>query len=332
MKHIVSILMLLILVMGCSTSGRTMISQSQTSNVVDNKSTPVPPIAARPSDNKSAQVVAAVTSQVTPLQGIPVTLRYDYLNAEENLFTQVAVGHSYATYHVPYLGTGQKSIKAPLIILPIKEGSVCLIEDYSGVIKYLPIGNNWGINPNIVSYRGIVDENIELGKPGWGLATTFHPDKTPFSIKNIKIAGVANYTTGVMSDYDKKYIVINILNDKSEIIWSKYCKWRDLRNTQTTTGLPYPPSAVWRDIVVDNVTVDGDFTVDVLALSKTYNEIGEMYDYFAIAYEKFVKCGDATTNSFISENGKGCNPDIRLYDQYGDPVCFKLCIRVDGIY
>jgi len=327
MKHVIAAVMLLIVMAGCAPAGNLAITQPQPLVAVDNKSTQVLPIAVQANDNKSTQVVAAATNQITPLQGIPVTLRYDYLNSEENLYTQVAVSHSSPTFFCPPLGKGIAGnfIESPLIILPNKNGSVCLIKNDSGVYKYLPIGNSLGTSPCTASYPDIVDEKVELSKPGWGLATTFHPENTPFLIKSIKIAGVANSTTGILDDYDKKHIVINVLNNKSEVIWSKYCSWRELRNTQTT-------SAVWRDIAVDNVTVDGAFTVDVLAASNKYEEIGGAFEYFGIAYEQLNKSGDVTTNSFISGNGKRQNTYITLYDQYGDPVCFNLCIRVGGIY
>jgi hypothetical protein len=328
MKHIMAVLMLLILMAGCAPAGSTAPTQPQTQVAVDNKSTQIMSDAADPIDNTTAQVAPIAPSQSIPLQGIPVTLRHDYLNSEENLFTQVAIWHPYTTFFCPPMGMGIAGnfVESPLIILPNKEGSVCLLRNDSGDYKYLPLYGKY--YPCTTSYDVTADENLELSKPGWGLATAFHPVNTPFSIKNIKIAGVANYTTGIMDDYDNKHIVVNILNDKSEVIWSKYCKWRDLRNIEGTTRLP---SAVWRDIAVDNVTVDGDFTVDVLALSHTYNEFSEAYDYFSIAYEKLMQSGNAT-NSFISRNGQRSSPYIGLYDQYGDPVSFNLCIRVEGIY
>lgn len=282
-------------------------------------------------DNKTNQIVPTATNQTTPavptadnqttrLQGVPATLRYDYLNSEENLFTQIAVWHSMATFSAPNWGIAGKFVESPLIILPGKEGAVAITGDGSGGYKFLPIGT--------ISYRNTVDEIAELSKPGWGLATTFHPEKTPFSIGNIKIAAVANYTTGIPDDYDKKFVIINILNAKSEVIWSKQYKWSDFRNPSTTSSLP---QAIWKEIPV-GVTVEGDFTVDILALSYTYTKAGNQYNYLAIAYEKFEKCGDVTTNSFISGNGKRYNSYIRLYDQYGMPVCFNVCIRVDGSY
>jgi hypothetical protein len=347
MKYVMVAFTLLILMAGCISAGSTVPIQPQTRVAVDNKSAQLPPTTGSPTDNTTTQGAPIAPNQIIPLRGIPITLRYDYLNTEENLFTQVAIGHSYVSFSSPNRGIAETGIEnqlviqpktagavaspnwgiagtwveTPLIILPNKGSPVCIIKDTygSGGYKYLPIG--------FASYREIVEEKVELTRPGWGLATTFHPDKRPFCIKNIRIAGVANCTTGILDDYDKKHIVINILNDKSEVIWSKYCAYRDLRNTESTL-----PSAVWRDIAVDNVTMGGDFTVDVLALSYTYDEPADAYEYFAIAYEKFIKCGDVPTNSFISKNGQKCDPYVGLYDQYGDPVCFNLCIRVDGIY
>jgi hypothetical protein len=324
MKQVVVIMILLSFIAGCARPDNTLTGRQQTPIIVDNKSTQVPVSTAPPSDNKTNQIVEdTAANQGTLLQGIPVNLRYDYLNTEENLSNQVAVWHSYATASAPNWGIAGTWVETPLIILPNKEGAVCIIKDTYGSsgYKYLQI--------DTTSYRDTVDEKVELNKPAWGLATTFHPDKTPFTINNIKIAGVANYTTGLVDDYNKKYLAVNILNGKSEIIWSKYYKWSDFRNTNTSSLLP---NAVWRDIAVDNVTVDGDFTIDVLALSDTYNKTGDMYSYFAVAYEKLAKCEDIPTNSFISGNGKRYTPYIRLYDQYGNPVCFNLCIRVDGIY
>ncbi len=268
------------------------------------------------------EAVIATQANVKPqLQGIPTTLRYDYLSTEENLYSQVAVCHSYANFSSPNWGIAGKFVVSPLIILPGKEGAVAIIQNDSGGYKYLPIG--------MTHCNDKVDEIAELSKPGWGLATTFHPDKTPFKISNIKIAGIANYTMGILDDYQKKNIVINILNARSEVVWSKYCKWSDFRSVNNSSQLP---AAIWRDIAVDNVTVDGDFTIDVLALSYTYDKHGPSYDYFAIAYEKLEKCGEVTTNSFISSNGRRYTSYIRLYDQYGNPQCFNLCIRVDGSY
>jgi hypothetical protein len=252
-----------------------------------------------------------------PLSSIPITLRYDYLNTEENLFSQVAVWHSYATFSNSYFDVAGQFIKSPLIIMPRKEGSVCIIKEGSGGYKYYPIVTT--------HYDVKEDEKERLSRPGWGLATTFHPENIPFTINNIRIAAVANYNQGILDDYNKKFMVINILNAKSEVMWSKYYKWSDFRSTATSTQLP---NAVWRDFAVDNVTVDGDFTIDLLAMSDTY---GRSYSYFAVAYEKLGKCGDVATNSFISEKGKRSNPWVRLYNQYGDPVCFNLCIRIDGV-
>lgn len=323
MNNVMAIFILLILVVGCAPSGNIVTNPLKKPATVDNKSTQVPPSAALSYDNQTTKVVPTATNQATPLQGIPVNLRYDYLNADENLFTQVAIHHSYITPST--FGIAGTSVETPLIILPNRNGSVCIIKDTygSGGYKY---------QPTDIQYQDIVYENEKLSKPGWGLATTFHPDKTPFAIRNIRIAGVAYYTTGILDDYDKKNIIINILNNKSEVIWSRCFKWSDFRGTDTTPRWPMIPPAVWRDIAVNNVTVDGDFTVDILSPSLMYSELGDQYDYFTIAYERFVKCGDVITNSFISRNGQRCNPYIRLYDQYGDPECFNLCIRVDGIY
>lgn len=323
MKYLFIVCIVLVLLSSCTTSINTVNNQLDSLATVDNKNTQFSSPATNSTDNKTAQVEVTPITQETSLKGIPVTLRYDYLTSEENLFTQVAVWHPYTSVHCPNWGIAGEFVETPLIILPNKEGAVCIIKDTYGSsgYKYLQI--------DTTSYRDTVDEKKELSKPAWGLATTLHPDKTPFTINNIKIAGVANYTTGLVDDYNKKYLAVNILNGKSEIIWSKYYKWSDFRNTDTSSLVP---NAVWRDIAVDNVTVDGDFTIDVLALSDTFNKTGNMYSYFAVAYEKLAKCEDIPTNSFISKNGKRYTPYIRLYDQYGNPVCFNLCIRVDGIY
>jgi hypothetical protein len=294
---------------------QTTIPNSLTAQSGDNKAITVAPTA---TDQTAPAVPIVVTP--TPLQGLPATLRYDYLNSEEKLFTQVAVWHSMASFSSPNWGIAGKFVESPLIILPGKEGAVAITGDGSGGYKYLPIGT--------ISYRDTVDEKAELSKPGWGLATTFHPEKTPFAIRSINIAAVANYTRGILDDYNKKFVFINILNAKSEVIWSKQYKWSDFRSTAASGQLP---QAVWKEIPV-GVTVDSDFTVDILALSYAYNKAGYAYEYFAVAYERIEKCGDVTTNSFISGNGKRYNSYIRLYDQYGMPVCFNLCIRVDGSY
>ncbi|MBN1376313.1 MAG: hypothetical protein JXA01_09170 [Dehalococcoidia bacterium] len=269
---------------------------------------------------------ALVSPQVVTkpsLQGIPITLRYDNIGTDINYTNQIAIWHSYMTVSfIGPIGISGTQIKTPLIILPYKEGSVCLYKDLSEQYKYL--------NINTTSYRGTVDDKVELNKGGWGLATTFHPEKVPYSIQNIKIAGVANYTLGTLDDYDKKYITIRILNKAEEVIWSKDFKWSDFRNRDL--GPDRRPEAFWSEVAVDNVVVNDDFTVDVLALSKGYDTYGESYDYFAVAYEKISNCGPAATNSFISENGKRTDPGIGLYDQFGNRICFNLCIRVDGVY
>jgi len=272
---------------------------------------------------KAGVTITPQVSTGSSLQGIPVTLRYDNLDTDPNYFNQIAVWHSYTT--VSFIGTGISGtlIKTPLIIKPYKEGAVCLYKDLSEGYKYLNIDTTW--------YRDVINDKVELSKGGWGLATTFKPEKTPFSINNIRIAGVALYTLGIPDDYDKKYVTIRILNKAAEVIWSKDFKWSDFRNPDLGTDIK--PEAFWKHIAVDNVVVNDDFTVDVLALSKGYYPAGKSYDYFAIAYEEIPNCEPATNNSFISENGKRTDPWIGLYGQkYGNRICFNLRIRVDGSY
>ena len=174
------------------------------------------------------------------------------------------------------------------------------------------------------------DDKYRLSLPGWGLATTFHIENPPFKIEKIKLAAVAYYTMGIQQDYDSKFIRIQILDKQSRIIWSEYIPWSQFRG-EIETDLKGLPKAIWQDISTGGVIVNDDFTVEITSVGKTYWEGDQAFDYFAVACEKIGNCGNSQTNSFISECGKRADPWITLYDQYGSPTCFNLCIRIEGI-
>ncbi len=258
------------------------------------------------------------------IKGMHATLRYDYLSMDENMNSQIAVWHSYAQFVKGSWSLVEgRDIKAPIIILPRKEGFVTIVRSTTEGYQFMPLG--W------TAYSKSYDEKAMLNQPGWGLATTFHPESTPYRIQKIRMACVANYTEGLIEEYDNKFIKVQILNDKAKVIWSEFFPWSRFRGTaySDAEGLP---AAQWFEIPVNDITVDGDFTVEVCSLGKQYIKEVRGYDYFALAYEKVGLCSNNKTNSFISENGKRPDPWITLYNQYGDRVCFNLCIRVDGNY
>ena len=88
MKHVIAILMLLILVVGCAPSGNTGPSQPQMPVAVDNK-TQVPPIAVQPGDNKSTPSTPSTT---TPASQLPVA---KVLSFEAETYTNEALGFTW---------------------------------------------------------------------------------------------------------------------------------------------------------------------------------------------------------------------------------------------
>lgn len=261
--------------------GSTLVLQTATPNVST----------AQSGDNKTTQVVPIEGNQLTQLQGIPITLSY---YRGEDLQRQMAVWHPY--YRVQQMGSmpggTRPDERCPVTIIP---GAA------------MPIDGIQPININ--------DEKELLKQPGWGLGTTFSPPKTPFTITNVNMAAVAHWTDGYFGDYYKKYALINILDNNAKVIWSKYLPWSDYRNIDSANRYP---KAAWRNIAVDNVTVDGNFTVDILSWSDLYNHTGPQCRYFAVAN---AAIGDG--NSFISDNGKRSMTCIRN---------LNLLISVDGIY
>jgi hypothetical protein len=272
-----------------------------------------------------AQTRAAepATENVT-FKGIPATLRYDYLNTSENLYSQVAIAHSYVSlYQGLWSLTVGREIKAPLIILPGKDGAVNIVKGASEGYQYSSTGGLY--------YKQTYDDKYLLNMPGWGLATTFHPENGPFRIDTIKMACVANYSMGILDDYDNKYVKIQILDKESRIIWSQFFPWSKFRSNSTTAAEGFS-QATWTEIPTGGIIVNDDFTVEILSLSKVYWRGDKAYDYFAVAYERVGDCGNSKTNSYISENGGRPDPWVSLYNQYGNPDCFNLCLRVDGTY
>jgi hypothetical protein len=254
-----------------------------------------------------------------------VTLRYDNLNGEisDFSFNQIAISHPYIYFPAqsPFTVTKGDNVKSPIIMLPRKAGMVTIAKTQSGDYTYNPVGT--------FTSKNKIDDMLLLDKPGWGLATQFQSGNDSLIINNIRINGVAYYNRGSLDVYDQKYVRVRILNSDSETIWSQDYPWSYFRNLDTTENAD-GPKAAWKDIPVENVTVKGDFTVDVLAINLAYNKEANAFEYFAINYEGIPNCGDTKTNSFISENGRRPDPWVQLYDQYSTPVCFNLAIRVDG--
>ena len=198
---------------------------------------------------------------------------------------------------------------------------VCIIRNYSSLTyQYFKLGTAW--------YYDQVDESDRLKEPGWGLMTTFSPGQTPFKIQKLDIAGVANITGGSADDYDKSLFVVRILDEKGRQVWTKLLPWSIFRSDSSDKI----PEAVWRSIEVGDVTVTGDFSVEVLTESNAYNTVRtSSYNYLALAYEK-VNSKDVNTRSIISDDGAKPESWVRLYSQYGGPLAFNLCIRVEGSY
>ena len=252
------------------------------------------------------------------------TLRYDYLNSEEQLYSQIAVWHSYMTITYSNWALEGSLIKTPQIILPRKEGKVFLYRDYAGLIKYKQLGST--------SCNTIVDDKIVLYNPGWGLATEFTPLRTPYKIDKILLCAVSNHD-GLLSEYPNYHVLIRIFDKDGIAVWSKLYDWEYFRNK--STGEPANgPKASWYEIPVSNVEVTGDFYVDILSDSMNYPNSWQQggYHYLAVAYEKVSDCNSNNAHSFISENSKRADPYIGLYDNLGNKICFNLCIRVEGRY
>jgi len=251
------------------------------------------------------------------------------------LTSQMAVWHTYAKlpgsaslatagysqdFHKafsPSNATGV-AVKSPLIILPFGEGMVCIMKNYAKLsYQFSKMGVAW--------YGDAKDESDRLNQPGWGLMTSFSPRKLPYTIQKINIAGAAN-NTGESKEYDSYHFIVRILDQDGNQVWSKLLPW-SLFGGAASGDMP---KAVWRSIDVDNVTAKGDFSVEVLTESNAYSQgKNPSYHYLALAYEKIIS-KDISSRSFISDNGQKADTWIRLYDQYGQPLAFNLCIRVEG--
>ncbi|MGA9049678.1 MAG: hypothetical protein WB588_11875 [Dehalococcoidia bacterium] len=269
-----------------------------------------------------------------------VILRYDNLNtsSDDYLSSQIAVWHTYAKLpgssisasagysadtHQEFTSSSTTGIpvKSPLIILPFREGMVCIIRNYSSLsYQYFKLGT--------ASYYDQVDESDRLKEPGWGLMTTFSPGQSPFKIQKLDVAGVANITGGSSDDYNSRLFIVRILDENGRQVWTKLLPWSIFRSDSSDKI----PKAIWRSVEVGDVTMTGDFSVEVLTES---NEciLGKnpSFNYLALAYEK-VNSKDVNTRSIISEDGAKPDGWVRLYGQYGDPLAFNLCIRVEGSY
>jgi hypothetical protein len=174
-------------------------------------------------------------------------------------------------------------------------------------------------------YGDTGDESDRLNQPGWGLMASFSPEKLPYTIQKIDIAGAAN-NTGESEEYGNYHFMVRILDQDGNQVWSKLLSW-SLFGGAASGDMP---KAVWRSIAVDNVTANGDFSVEVLTESYVYTqEKRPSYHYLALAYEK-VNSKDLNSRSVISDNGQKPDNWVRLYDAYGQPLSFNLCIRVEG--
>ncbi|MDD5311894.1 MAG: hypothetical protein PHO26_02510 [Dehalococcoidia bacterium] len=267
----------------------------------------------------------------------PAELRYDNLNTttDNYLSNQVAIWHTYAKLPASssiasagYSGDVRKvvsstgvAVKSPLIILPLKDGMVCIVKNYSQVTyQYNKITSTW--------YDSVMDDMDRLNQPGWGLMTSFSPEKTPFKIQKINIAAVANHT-GPASEYDQYHFRVRILDSKNKQVWDKVLPWSFFKSDTSTEV----PPAFWKGIDVEDVTVNGDFSVEIMAESNDYS-MGRInaFHYLAVAYERITGSKDAGTRSMISEDGKKPDSWVKLYDTYGQPYGYNLCIRVEGGY
>ena len=268
-----------------------------------------------------------------------VTLRYDNLDStsDDYLSNQIAVWHTYAKlpgsnavasagYSADIHRTFNSSsstgipVKSPLIILPFMEGMFCVVKNYSSLSYLLyKLDTAW--------YYNQIDESDRLKEPGWGLMTTFSPTQTPFKIQKLDIAGAANIT-GSPDDYNNRLFVVRILDENGHQVWTKSLPWNIFRNDSSEEI----PKAVWRSIDVEDVPVNGDFSVEVLTESDEYTTgRNASFHYLALAYEK-INSKDVTTRSIISDDGGKPESWVRLYNQYGGSLAFNLCIRVEGSY
>jgi hypothetical protein len=280
------------------------------------------------------------TSSADNSSATMATLRYDNLDSssDDYLSSQIAIWHTYAklpsantvasagySADISQVFTSSRAtgipVKSPLIILPFREGMVCVVKNYSSLsYQYYKLGTAW--------YNDQLAESDRLKAPGWGLMTTFSPAQTPFKIQKLDIAGVANITGGSPDDYNNRLFIVRILDENGRQVWTKSLPWSMFRSDSSDQI----PKAVWRSIEVDDVTVTGDFSVEVLTESnECITGRKSSYNYLALAYEK-INSKDVNTRSIISEDGAKPDSWVRLYDQYGNPLAFNLCIRVEGSY
>jgi len=294
---------------------------------------------------KSPGVPAVAQSEVWE----PCNLRYDNLQGEndEYPYNQIAVWHTECkcrriiivsrTVTLGNLFCENLNSKAagnpdfvtqdsPLIILPSVVGyglrGMFVIEtDYSGDHFLSLVAST--------SYFGNDDDETLLSQPGWGLQTTFSPDRFPYKIQGINVCAVAYYTVEPQGDYDKYHVIIRILDKNGSPVWKKVLPWSVFRGSETVNVVP---KAEWKYISVDNITVNSDFSVEVLSESDEYQSRGAGRPdaaYFALAYEK-ISDPQSNTPSFISYNGQKAKDYIMLYGPKHDPLGFNLCLRVAG--
>jgi hypothetical protein len=298
----------------------------------------VRPAPAAGTPEKPAATGPDTVQAVTPPAAVS-TLRYDNLDAssEDYLSRQIAVWHTYAKLPGStavalsgYSGDTHRTfssststgipVKSPLIILPAKDAMFCIVKNYSSLsYQYLKVGSSW--------YGDAGNESDHLGQPGWGLMTAFSPAAAPFRIQRINMAAAANISDPTES-YDKFHFVVRILDADGKQVWSTLLPW-SLFKGDTSAGVP---KAAWKGIDVPDIAVNGDFSVEVLTESKDY-EPGKApnYLYLALAYEEILSKNVSTRSSISDAGGKSDNW-VRLYDTYGQPLAFNLCIRVDGTY
>jgi hypothetical protein len=154
------------------------------------------------------------------------------------------------------------------------------------------------------------------------------PEKVPFRIQKINIAAVANHT-GPSVEYEQHHFVVRILDGKNKQVWIKVLPWSFFKSD---TSAEIPP-ALWKSVNVEDVTVNGDFSVEIMAESNEYStERTNSFHYLAVAYEKISGSKDLTTRSMISDDGNKPDNWVKLYDSYGQAYGFNLCIRVEGGY
>ncbi len=275
----------------------------------------------------------------------PLSLRYDILTNKNDEYQhdQIAIWHTNCKCSSISYGslvcrgdtgnavssTDSETQASPLIILPSitgqgVRGMFIVAADYSGGYRLASVASSANIDN--------VDDETLLNQRGWGLATTFSPDRLPYRIQGINLCGIAYYTVGPLGEYDKHHIVVRILDQNGAQIWNKLIPWSYFRSTDTYT---VSPKAEWKNIPVDNLTVDGDFTVEVITESNLFQSQGPAVpdaSYVALAYERISDTQNIDTRSYISYDGKKAKDYIRLYDPVGDSLGFNLCLRTDGSY